>query len=85
MIRYKNLEKNITDIRSTVIGINISTVDAYYKTNMDFLKPEVRNYFFRELPSVYSKVSDQPPAKYNPGAVVKNSLIGKRKHRKRND
>ena len=43
---------------------------------MDFLKPEVRNYFFRELPSVFSKVSDQPPAKYNPGAVVKNSLVG---------
>ena len=55
---------------------NISTVDAYYKTNMDFLKPEVRKYFFKDLPSVYSKVSDQPPAKYNPGAIVKNSLIG---------
>lgn len=51
------------------------TADAIYQ-NLDFLKPEVRNYFFRELPSVYSKVSDQPPAKYNPGAVVKNSLIG---------
>lgn len=25
---------------------------------------------------MYSKVSDQPPAKYNPGANVKNSLIG---------
>ena len=44
--------------------------------NMDFLKPEVRKYFFKELPAVYSKVSDQPPAKYNPGAVVKNSLVG---------
>ena len=42
---------------------------------MDFLKPEVRNYFFKQHPDVYSKVSDLPPAKYNPGAVVKNSLI----------
>jgi glucose-1-phosphate adenylyltransferase len=54
----------------------ISTVDAYYQTNMDFLKPEVRKYFFKDAPSVYSKVSDLPPAKYNPGAAVKNSLIG---------
>ena len=42
---------------------------------MDFLKPEVRNYFFKQLPSIYSKVTDLPPAKYNPGAVVKNSLV----------
>ena len=42
---------------------------------MDFLKPEVRNYFFKQLPSIYSKVTDLPPAKYNPGACVKNSLI----------
>ena len=51
-------------------------MDAYYQTNMDFLKPEVRKYFSKDAPSVYSKVSDLPPAKYNPGAAVKNSLIG---------
>ena len=75
LIRYKNLKRmygyEIKDYWS-----NISTVDAYYRTNMDFLKPEVRNYFFREDPEVYSKVSDFPPAKYNPGAIVKNSLVG---------
>ena len=54
---------------------NISTVDAYYQTNMDFLKPEVREYFFRTQPGIYSKVSDLPPAKYNPGSMVKNSLV----------
>jgi glucose-1-phosphate adenylyltransferase len=42
---------------------------------MDFLNPEVRNYFFKEYPGVYSKVSDLPPAKYNPGSSVKNSLV----------
>ncbi|HJB45358.1 MAG TPA: glucose-1-phosphate adenylyltransferase subunit GlgD [Candidatus Mediterraneibacter surreyensis] len=75
LIRYKNLKK-IYGYKINSYWSNISTVDAYYRTNMDFLKPEVRNYFFKELPSVYSKVSDQPPAKYNPGAVVKNSLVG---------
>ena len=54
---------------------NIATAEAYYKTNMDFLDPEVRNYFFKEYPGVYSKVSDLPPAKYNPGSSVKNSLV----------
>ena len=42
---------------------------------MDFLKPEVRSYFFKEYPDIYSKVDDLPPAKYNPGASVKNSLV----------
>lgn len=74
LIRYKNLKKmygyKIEDYWS-----NISTVDAYYKTNMDFLKTEVRNYFFKQHPNIYTKVTDLPPAKYNPGSAVKNSLI----------
>ena len=51
-------------------------MEDYYRTNMDFLKPETRNYFFKEYPEVFSRVSDLPPAKYNPGAVVKNCLVG---------
>ena len=75
LIRYKNLKK-IYGYKIKDYWSNIATVDAYYKTNMDFLKYDVRKYFFKELPEVYSKVSDLPPAKYNPGAAVKNSLIG---------
>ena len=74
LIRNKNLKK-IYGYKIKDYWSNISTVEAYYQTNMDFLKPEVRNYFFKELPAIYSKVSDLPPAKYNPGAVVKNSII----------
>ena len=54
---------------------NIAAVDSYYRTNMDFLKPEVRNYFFHQYPDIYSKVDDLPPAKYNPGSEVRNSLV----------
>ena len=54
---------------------NISTVDAYYSTNMDFLDKDVRKFFFKDYPDVYSRIDDCPPAKYNPGAVVKNSLV----------
>ena len=74
LIRYKGL-KRIYGYKMEQYWSNISTVDAYYKANMDFLKPEIRDYFFKEYPDVYSKVDDLPPAKYNPGANVKNSLI----------
>lgn len=74
LIRYKNL-KNIYGYKMENYWSNISTVEAYYKTNMDFLNPDVRNYFFKQSPEVFSKVSDLPPAKYNPGAAVKNSLV----------
>jgi glucose-1-phosphate adenylyltransferase len=42
---------------------------------MDFLKPDVRRYFFKEYPDVFTKVDDYPPAKYNFGAEVRNSLV----------
>lgn len=74
LVRYKNL-KRIYAYKIETYWSNIAAVDSYYKTNKDFLKPEVRNYFFREYPAVYSKIDDLPPAKYNPGANVKNSLI----------
>ena len=74
LVRYKNLKK-IYAYRLNTYWSNIASVDSYYRTNMDFLKPEVRDYFFKEYPDVYSKVDDLPPAKYNPGALVKNSLV----------
>ncbi len=74
LIRYKNL-KRIFAYRITDYWNNIASVDSYYETNMDFLKADVRKYFFKTYPDVYSKVQDLPPAKYNPGANVKNSLV----------
>ena len=74
LIRYKDV-KRIFGYKIDTYWSNIATVESYYKTNMDFLKPEVRDYFFRQYPDVYSKVDDLPPAKYNPGAVVRNSLV----------
>lgn len=54
---------------------NMASVESYYRTNMDFLKPEVRDYFFRQYPAIYSKKDDNPPAKFSPDARVSNSLI----------
>ncbi len=74
LIRYKDV-KRIYGYRMDSYWSNIATVESYYRTNMDFLKPEVRDYFFRQYPDVYSRVDDLPPAKYNPGCRVKNSLV----------
>ena len=74
LIRYKNV-KRIYGYKIDSYWSNIASVDSYYRTNMDFLRPEVRDYFFRQYPEVHSKVDDLPPAKYNPGSEVKNSLV----------
>ena len=74
LIRYKNM-KRIYAYKLDSYWSNISCVDAYYRTNMEFLNPEVRGYFFNTYPDVYSKVDDNPPAKYNVGARVRNSLV----------
>ena len=74
LVRYKSVKK-IYGYKIDTYWRNIGTVDSYYKANMDFLKKDVRNYFFRQHPDIYSKVEDLPPAKYNDGAVVNNSLI----------
>jgi len=74
LIRYKDV-KRIYGYKITDYWRNVASVEDYYRTNMDFLKPEVRNYFFKQYPDIYSKVDDLPPAKYNAGASVKNSLI----------
>lgn len=74
LIRYKDL-KRIYGYKIDSYWKNIASVKDYYETNMDFLKPDIRNYFFKEYPDVYSKVDDLPPAKYNPGSMVKNSLV----------
>jgi len=74
LIRYKNM-KRIFGYKINSYWSNIATVEDYFRTNMDFLKKETRDYFFKEYPDIYSKVDDLPPAKYNPGANVKNSLV----------
>ncbi|MCR5234114.1 MAG: glucose-1-phosphate adenylyltransferase subunit GlgD [Lachnospiraceae bacterium] len=74
LIRYKNI-KRIYGYKLDTYWSNIASVEDYYRTNMDFLKPEVRDYFFKTYPDVYSKIDDLPPAKYNVGTSVKNSLI----------
>lgn len=74
LVRYRETKK-IYGYELTGYWNNIASVDSYYRTNMDFLKKDVRDYFFGDYAGIYSRVEDQPPAKFNPGAVMKNSLV----------
>ena len=74
LIRYKNM-KRIYGYKLGTYWSNIATVNDYYKTNMDFLNRDTRDYFFNQYPDIYSKVDDLPPAKYNVGSQVRNSLV----------
>ena len=74
LIRYKNL-KRIFGYKIQSYWKNIASVDDFFSANMDFLKNDIREYFFRTYPDIYSKVDDLPPAKYNVGAKIRNSLI----------
>jgi len=74
LIRYTDVKK-IYGYKIDSYWRNIASVRDYFNTNMDFLKPDVRDFFFRTYPEIYSKVDDLPPAKYNVGSNVRNSLI----------
>ncbi len=74
LIRYKGL-KRIYGYELHNYWSNIASVDDYFRTNMDFLKPDIRDYFFKQYPGLHSKVADLPPAKFNKGCNIKNSLL----------
>lgn len=74
LIRYKEL-KRIYGYKITDYWKNIANAEDYFEANMDFLNKDIREYFFKTYPDIYSKVEDLPPAKYNIGSNVKNSLI----------
>ena len=74
LIRYKNA-KRIFGYKIKDYWKNIASVEDYFQCNMDFLKKETRDYFFKQYPDIHSKVDDLPPAKYNVGAKVTNSLV----------
>ena len=74
LVRYKSV-KRIYGYKMKKYWKNIGSVEDYFSANMDFLDKEVRDYFFNQYPDIYSKVDDLPPAKYNRGTSVRNSLV----------
>ncbi len=53
----------------------VTSIKSYYDANMELLNTENRKLLFPENAPVYTKIRDNPPAKFAIGAKVSNSLI----------
>lgn len=52
----------------------ITSLQAYYNSNLEILKEDVRHELFDDR-SVFTKIRDSAPTKYGNSAIVKNSMI----------
>ncbi|RAP78691.1 glucose-1-phosphate adenylyltransferase subunit GlgD [Paenibacillus montanisoli] len=53
----------------------VNTLNSYYKNSMQLLRPDVWKSLFFEPGPIYTKVKDEPPARYAEGAKTSNSLV----------
>lgn len=53
----------------------VNTLPSYYSHSMSLLKPEVWRKLFYQPGPIYTKVKDEPPARYAAGSKVTNSLV----------
>ncbi len=53
----------------------INSIESYYRHSMSLLSPEVYRELFFSDQLIYTKIKDEPPAKYIKGSTVRNSLI----------
>lgn len=74
IIRHRSVKK-IYAYKTENYWSNIASAYSYYKTNMDFLDPDVIKYFFKDNHVILTKANDYPPAKYNANSHVTNSLV----------
>ncbi|MCX7774225.1 MAG: sugar phosphate nucleotidyltransferase, partial [Clostridia bacterium] len=53
----------------------LSNIQLYYRTNMELLNPKVRLELLMDRRKIFTKVKDEPPAKYNEEANIHNSIV----------
>ena len=53
----------------------ITSMEAYYNTNMDMIKKDVYEELFLGERKIYTKTADGAPAKYGVNSEVSNSLV----------
>lgn len=75
ILRARTNEYNIMGYEHKNFYDKITSIVSYYNANMDLLDNEKRAKLFPENAPVYTKVRDNPPAKYAIGANVKNTLV----------
>ncbi|WP_414043438.1 glucose-1-phosphate adenylyltransferase subunit GlgD [Macrococcus animalis] len=71
--RMQDLNITFFDIEETTMYIN--SLKAFYKCNLDILDPDKYKKIFLKNHRIKTKISNQPPAKYKNGCVVKNSTV----------
>ena len=54
---------------------HLDSVQAYFECNMDLISPETRAGLFPADRPILTKLRDEMPTRYFPGATVKNSLL----------
>lgn len=69
--RYK-----IAGYEHTGYSARLTTVKSYFDMSRDFIDPQIRSELFEENGSVYTRIMDAPPVRYNVGCQVENSLFG---------
>ncbi|MBR1864844.1 MAG: glucose-1-phosphate adenylyltransferase subunit GlgD [Ruminococcus sp.] len=80
-----SFEKNILQERCSELKIKtyeyanyfrkLNSPSSYFAANMDILDPANARKLFVPKRSIYTKVSDNAPAKYDLNCIVKNSLV----------
>lgn len=75
IVRYRK-KLNVYGMMYDGYWKTLNSVPSYMSINMDFLNKEIREMFINDEPHIATKPKDEPPAKYNSGAVVKNCLVG---------
>lgn len=75
IIRYRKVLK-LGGYKFESYWSTLNSISSYYKTNMDFLKKDVRDLFTKKFPYIATKPRDEPPVKYNSIAEVSGSLVG---------
>jgi glucose-1-phosphate adenylyltransferase len=53
----------------------VNTIQSYYKHSMQLLNPKIWRELFFQKNLIYTKVKDEPPARYAENAHARNSLI----------
>jgi len=76
ILQARNSQYKIMGYRHEGYFSKISSMEAFYKANLNLLNPDVKAKLFKDNSPIYTKVRDNPPTKFGIGANVKNSLIG---------
>lgn len=75
VLQAKCGELNIRTYEYTNYFEKIYSIGSYFAANMELLDPEVAKKLYLPKRAIYTKVSDNAPAKYDLNCKVNNSLI----------